>query len=87
MTDAEQGDNVIGEFRPFTYRITCEREPEVGIAWMACIKELSICAMGDTPKEAGENLFKALKIGGQGKLYEGNCESLKETGSTWRSIR
>lgn len=79
-------DNVIGEFTPHAYRITCQREPEVGLVWMACIKELSICALGDTPREAGEALFKALKVGGNGRLYASNCESLEKTGSTWRTV-
>lgn len=85
-SSAEPDGNVIGEFTPFSYRITCEREPEVGIAWMASIKELSVCALGDTPTEAGENLFKALKVGGHGKLYAQNCESLEKTGTTWRTV-
>lgn len=84
--ERSERDNIIGEFTPFTYEITCQREPDAGIAWMACIKELSICALGDTPLEAGENLFKALTVGGNGKLYERNCKSLLETGSTWRAI-
>lgn len=76
--------NVIGEFQPWTYRITCEREPEVGIAWMACVTELGRCALGKTPKEAGETLLRTLGIGGRGMLYEDNCESLEKTGSTWQ---
>lgn len=80
----QSSENVIGEFTPFTYRITCQREPEVGIAWMACIGELGRCALGDTPQKAGEHLLKTLPVGGSGKLYGDNCESLEKTGSTWK---
>lgn len=86
MTDGEH-ENVIGEFTPHTYQITCEREPEVGIAWMACIKELGQCALGDTPRKAAEHLLKTLPVGGHGKLYADNCESLEQTGDTGRTVR
>lgn len=66
----------IGYFEPIRLAITCEREPEVGISWMACCKELSLCALGATPREAGRNLMRAINeagIGGSGRISEEAC--------------
>jgi hypothetical protein len=40
--------------------ITVEREPEVGIAWVASCVDLGRSALGGTPREAVENLVSHL---------------------------
>lgn len=63
----------IGYFEPLPLHLTVEREPDSGIAWMACCKQLSLCAIGDTPSEAGENLLNAIAdrgIAGRGYITE-----------------
>lgn len=48
---------VVGRVRAQPMPLTVQREPEVGIAWEACVVDLGRCALGATPREAIENLL------------------------------
>jgi hypothetical protein len=92
MTDhlgRNEDRNITGTFTPGELAIICEREPEVGIAWMACVHEFGRCALGKTPGEATRSLIQMLardNIAGVGQVFERNCESLEKTGSVRRPI-
>lgn len=65
----------VGHFQASAMPLTAEREPEVGIAWMVCCKDLGLCALGDTIEEAGKHLLVMINergISGQGALWPEN---------------
>lgn len=74
MEQTHNGRVVVGEFHPSAMTITVEREPEVGIAWMACIYDLGKCALGSTPREAVDNLHKTFGASGRSRIYDSALE-------------
>lgn len=52
----EQSDSEVGYFEA-RMPITIARETEVGIAWEACCEPLGLCAVGQTQREAADNLM------------------------------
>lgn len=73
---------VIGHFRPTPLAIVCECERS-GV-WKACCKELGLCALGRTPKEAGLALAGFITergMGGNGSLNGKVCDELRQLGA------
>lgn len=60
MSQSYSRPYVVGTVRAEPMPITVEREPEVGIAWIASVVDLGRSALGKTPREAVENLVGAL---------------------------
>jgi hypothetical protein len=59
---------IVGHFETRS-EIVVEREPEVGLTWIASARDFNQGAIGETPREAVVNLIDALSrrgIGGSG---------------------
>jgi hypothetical protein len=70
----------VGYFQASSMPLTAEREPEVGIAWMVCCKDLGLCALGDTIEAAGKHLLEMINkrgISGHGALWPENVPEEK----------